>query len=167
MSSQQPSPEDGSAIALLAKALQTTVERITNPIALFLIVIGILILIGAALGGRSLVIELRIFFGFLALLGVAAIAVSYFLKSTNRNGGWGMEENSTRRYHRLREWLRELNNVQFEDLRNATLSPSRQDDLEMPLTKGSYLNDMRRWKELDKVEEYLITRYPDRFDQEK
>jgi hypothetical protein len=170
MPHQATPSSDRTLIELLAKALLTVLERLTDPIPLFLLGISIIVLMAAAIGDEGLVIELRVFFAFLAILGVAAGIASQVISRSSRKfhveGGEGMSADAQERFRILRGWLTHLTAIQFQDMVADLLSPKRQDDLNRPITKGSFLNDMHRWGKLDDVYEYLSREFPERFPEE-
>jgi hypothetical protein len=167
MAQQITPPHDNSFIELLSKALLSIVQKLSDPILLFVIAICLIALLAAIIGGESLVIELRIFLAFLAVVGIAAVIVLKFLprstKAVKPSGGAEMSSDSLEKVQVLRRWAEVLTDVQFRELIVAMLTPSEQDELSQPVTKGSFLGDMHRWGKLDSVEQYLRQKFPDRF----
>ncbi len=174
MAQQAIPPDSNSTVDLLLKALLTILQKLSDPIPSFVLAICIIALLGAAIGGQDLVVELRVFLAFLAVVGIAAIIVSQILARSKTtkvfiSGGGKMPgevaPNSLEKVRVLRRWLEVLTPVQFRELIAVVLKPSEQDDLSQPVTKGSFLNDMHRWGKLDSVEQYLRQKFPDRFEE--
>ncbi len=155
-------PPDGTLSKTLLEILTIIIQKIQGPIPLFVIGIAIIVLLAAAIGGRGLVVELRVLFGGLAVLGVAGILISHvfsFSSSTLGKGERGMNYYSRKYFRVLRECLDGLTEIQFLEMIHALLSPWDQDDLTRPVTKGSFLSDMERWKRLSDVEQYLAQNF--------
>ena len=152
---------------LLLQILRNITDRLSE-IPLLVVAIGILILVAAAIGGTNLVIEVRIFLGVLAFLGVIAILTLRYMSiknnKTSKLGSKGDEYMSDEQYQfqSLLKKLETLNKLQFEEVVVALLSPQEQNYLSQPLTRASFLNDMRRWGKLDEVEYYLYQKFPER-----
>ena len=151
MDRQVTPPSNGSFVGLLLKAVLNITQRLSDPIPLFILAICILLLTAAAIGGENLVIEIRILFGILAIVGIAAMLASRLLPQSVKGDG----NMSKKRLQVLRKRLEVLNDVQFQEMIIALLTPVEQDELTKPVTEGSFLNDMDRWGRLDEVEQYL------------
>ncbi|NUM49027.1 MAG: hypothetical protein HUU38_30350, partial [Anaerolineales bacterium] len=65
--------------------------------------------------------------------------------------------------HTLVEWLYKLDENQFQNLLNNLLSPAEQDSITSPISRESFINDMRLFGKLDSVEKFLLQTYPDLF----
>lgn len=156
-----PSPNSASFVELLLKVLLSTVQRLSEPIPLFVIAIAIIVLLAAAIGGSGLIVEVRILFGALAVLGVVGILVSQVLSSsTFLKRGEQMKLFPRERFRTLRECLGLLTDVQFRGMITTLLKPREQDDLSLPVTKDSFLSNMERWERLEEVEAYLRQNFP-------
>ncbi|MCP4350708.1 MAG: hypothetical protein GY795_35010 [Desulfobacterales bacterium] len=70
-------------------------------------------------------------------------------------------------YEKLLGWLDSLLDTEFHNMMSSLLPPELQNVLTQPLNSGSFLNDMNRWKYLDRVENYLIDNYSERFSESK
>jgi len=164
MTSSVPPPDDSISRGLI-QLLKDIVQRIPEPIFLFVIAVLVITLLAAAIGGTSLVIELRVLYGLLAVVAIAAVLISKLHPGLRRaskpRGGVQVASNSLDRIQLLRKQLETLNPVQFQELISETLTPSEQDDLTPPVTKSSFLNDMNRWQKLEKVEQYLHRKFPE------
>jgi len=151
----------------LLSSLKKTIEKIPEPIFLFVIAILIIVLLAAIIGGKELVIEIRLLIGILAALAILAfITIRIYprqnKKKINKNEGIGtMSTTGFKKIQYLREGLEFLNQNQFQAMISETLNSKEQDDLMLPVSKSSYLNDMSRWEKLNLVEEYLNKHYPD------
>jgi hypothetical protein len=161
MSQSDLSPNGNPSIDPLIEALITILNKLKDPIPLFLLAICIVSLLAAALGGQGLVIELRVFLGFLAVLGVLALVLPQIVAhSTAKRGKKHMSQD---KFRVLQELLGILNEKQFNKMIVTLLSPSVQDDLTQPRDKSSFLNDMHRWGRLEEVEDYMRAEFPDQF----
>jgi hypothetical protein len=161
-------PNGSSFIDPLVKALLAVFNRLTDPIPLFLLAIAIIILIAAAVGGEGLVVELRVFFAFLAVLGVSALVFSQILSHSkdDNEGDRKMMSSNQEKYRTLREWLDILNPRQFQAMQANLLTPSEQDELSHPISKSTFLNDMHRWGRLKEVGDYMQEKFPGQFSEE-
>ena len=66
-------------------------------------------------------------------------------------------------YTKLCDWLYKLTPKEYEELVFSLLDVVDQNHLTDPTSKSSFLNDMRIWRRLGEVEEYLRRKYPIRF----
>jgi hypothetical protein len=159
-------PPDDPINRGLIQLLKSIVQQIPEPIFLFVIAVLVLALLAAAIGGTSLVVELRVLFGVLAIVAIVAVLISTLRLDFNRafrsRGGVQVSSVSLDRVRLLRKQLDNLNRVQFQELISETLTPPDQDDLTRPVTKSSFLNDMNRWRKLGMVEQYLHRKFPER-----
>lgn len=172
--STQP-PDESLSLTALSKILIHIVQKLHEPIPLFLLAIAIIILMAAAVGGVNLIVELRILFAFLSVLGFLGILIPQLLnritytniKSTDSGGVRVTSDRySQDEYRVLRRFLDNLNDTQFQNMRKDLLNPKEQDDLIKSITKSSFLSDMQRWNRLHEVRSYLQENFPASFEME-
>ena len=150
---------------LLVKTLATIVQKLSEPIYLFIIAICIIVLLAAIIGGEHLVVETRVLFAFLAVAGIITATIIRITKPVKARinkptKGEIMDKNN--QMQSLLKKLEILNAVQFQEMLSLLLTPTEQDDLLQPITKASFLNDMNRWGRLDIVAEYIQRKFPEK-----
>jgi hypothetical protein len=171
MKQSEDPPRGDTVIELLIQVLLKIIQKLSEPIPLFLIAIGILVLLAAAIGGENLVVEVRIFLAFLGAIGIIGVIASQLLSNPSKShlrGGIDMtnESSGQEQYRFLRNFLNSLTDTQLQEMINFLLEPKQQDDLEKPISKGRFLKDMQRWGKLDQVQSYLEKTFPEYFREE-
>jgi hypothetical protein len=168
MAQQAMPPDSNSTIGLLLKALLTILQKLSDPIPLFVLAICIIALLAAAIGGQGLIVELRVFLAFLAVVGIAGIVASQFLrlKRLKSPGGASMSLHASKmnagkkRLDLLRQCLDRLNEDEFQELMISLLSPSERTRLTQPHARATFLGDLEQWGNsyLDRLEGKLRDR---------
>ena len=70
---------------------------------------------------------------------------------------------SLNQYEKLLSWLNKLIEAEFRNMIYALLTVEQQHVLSQPVNRGNFLGDLQTWRLLDKVEQYLCQKYPERF----
>ena len=169
MNQQSTPPNHNFGLNALNKLLLTIIKKLSDEILLFILAVFAFALITYLIGGLELIIQLKIIFLILALVGVISVVFSRFFISTNplsKVGDRSMTHNSNESIQLLTKWVDNLTRVEFERMIHGLLTKSEETRLTKPVNiidSSTFLNDMRFFRmDLDEIRSYLEANHSDR-----
>jgi hypothetical protein len=167
-------PDKLNVLSGLVNIILKSLDKVNN-LQAFVIAVGtliILLILGLSMTpylSDKLQTNSGIVYAALIIIFILAILVIWFSFATIDDpkkyqvGEEKSMDKGQEQYHLLRNCMDQLTEPQLREMINYLLTPKMQDGLTVPIIKGSFLNDMRRWGQLDKVETYLRNNFPKYF----